>query len=672
MGHNAWMTAQRLAWVAAALSALMAIAALALGLSTGALQSDPGSSLAGLLVALLVAVGLVLVVRARAFVVGWLLLGLGTYLMAVGLANDITTELADRGNTGSAALRFAIALGSASWVGVLGSVATIAFVFPDGRTMSRRWGTALRVSFGAYALTTLSIVLSRTPNVEPPFEDVPGPFSLPRWFYGTMFAIGWPLTLASLLVAALAVIVRYRRSSGIERLQLKWFAWSILVVPATLVSVASTWLVFGEPNAVLVGALFFASIALPTVVVGVAVTRYRLYSIDLVINRTLVYGVLSVLLGMTWVALSLTIGVALGRGSTWAAAGATLAVALAFGPLRRRIQDDVDRRFARARYEAVARVRAFEQEVRDGTAEPETLDEILRGALADPTAEVLYCLPEGDGYVDRHARTVVPDVEENGRAKTPVSHRGQEVAALVHDTSLRERPELLRRVVDAASLTAEMGRLRIGLRLQLAEVESSRARLVRAGYEERRRIERDLHDGAQQRLVSLGIRLRRVQRALPREAKVLQPALDEAVAEVAQAISDLRTIAAGVRPPVLDEGLGVALSDLARTVPVPTEVEVADEPLPPTVEEAAYFVACEALTNSVKHASASRVRIAADRMDGVLQLVVADDGVGGAVPGRGSGLVGLADRVEAQGGRLTVESPPGGGTRIEAVIPCAS
>ena len=194
-----------------------------------------------------------------------------------------------------------------------------------------------------------------------------------------------------------------------------------------------------------------------------------------------------------------------------------------------------------------------------------------------------------------------------------------------------------------------MGRLRIGLRLQLAEVESSRARLVRAGYEERRRIERDHHDGAQQRLVSLRIRL-----------------------EVAQAISDLRTLAAGVRPPALDDGLGVALSDLARTVPVPTEVQIADEPLPPTVEEAAYFVACEALTNSVKHASASRVRIAADRVDGVLQLVVADDGVGGAVPGRGSGLLGLADRVEAQGGRLIVESPPGGGTRIEAVIPCAS
>jgi signal transduction histidine kinase len=310
--------------------------------------------------------------------------------------------------------------------------------------------------------------------------------------------------------------------------------------------------------------------------------------------------------------------------------------------------------------------------VREGVAEPEALDEILRVALAEPAADVLFRLPEGDGYVDRYAQARLAAEETGSRVETPIRHRGQEVAVLVHDASLLEQRELLRSVVDAASLTAEVARLRIGLRLQLAEVERSRARLVRAGYEERRRIERDLHDGAQQRLVSLGIRLRRMQRALPTEARVLQPALDGAVDEVAQAIEDLRTIAAGVRPASLDEGLGAALSDLARTVPVPIEVEVAEERLPPTVEEAAYFVACEALTNAVKHASASRVQVAAGRVNGVLQLVVADDGVGGALPGRGTGLLGLADRVEAQGGRLRVESPLGGGTRIEAVIPCGS
>ena len=161
-------------------------------------------------------------------------------------------------------------------------------------------------------------------------------------------------------------------------------------------------------------------------------------------------------------------------------------------------------------------------------------------------------------------------------------------------------------------------------------MEESRSRVVQAGYEERRRLERDLHDGAQQRLVTLGIVLRRLQLSLPREAQILRPALDSAVDEVGRAIEDLRTIAAGVRPPRLDEGLAAALADLARAAPVPVELEATHERLPPQVEAAAYFVACEAVTNAVKHASPSRVRVEATVVDGALRLVVVDDGVGGA------------------------------------------
>jgi signal transduction histidine kinase len=225
----------------------------------------------------------------------------------------------------------------------------------------------------------------------------------------------------------------------------------------------------------------------------------------------------------------------------------------------------------------------------------------------------------------------------------------------------------------AASLAIEIARLRLEVRLQLAEVEESRARVVRAGYEERRRLERDLHDGAQQRLVTLGIVLRRLQRSLPREAQILAPALDSAVGEIGSAIEDLRTIAAGVRPPRLDEGLAPALADLARTAPVTVVVRATDERLPAEVEAAAYFVACEAVTNAVKHASPSNVRVEAMMISGALRLVVVDDGVGGAtVAGGGTGLSGLTDRVEAQGGTLLIHSPPGAGTRIEAEIPCGS
>jgi signal transduction histidine kinase len=204
------------------------------------------------------------------------------------------------------------------------------------------------------------------------------------------------------------------------------------------------------------------------------------------------------------------------------------------------------------------------------------------------------------------------------------------------------------------------------------ELRASRSRLVTAADTERRRLERDLHDGAQARLVGLGLVLRKLQRSLPRDAQALSPALDSAVDEVAHAIGDLRTIAAGVRPPRLDDGLAAALAELARTTPVPVEVEATRERAPSHIEAAAYFVACEAITNAVKHAAPTRVRVRAERHADRLRLLVSDDGVGGARREAGSGLLGLEDRVAAQGGSLAIHSVAGAGTRIEAEFPCAS
>jgi signal transduction histidine kinase len=256
--------------------------------------------------------------------------------------------------------------------------------------------------------------------------------------------------------------------------------------------------------------------------------------------------------------------------------------------------------------------------------------------------------------------------------KTEVARDGAPVAVLLHDPSLLDRPDLLNGVLGAAALSVEMARLRVELRLQLAEVEASRTRIVEAGYEERRRLERDLHDGAQQRLVSLGVQIRRLQRTLPRDAAILRPAFDQIVDEVGAAIGDLRQIAAGVRPARLDDGLAAALRDLARTSPVPVDVSVLEDRVPASVEAAAYFVACEALTNAVKHGGASKVAVRAVRANGSLRVSIADDGLGGAVVRRGSGLAGLQDRVAAHGGTLHVVSPKGGGTRVEAAIPCES
>jgi signal transduction histidine kinase len=300
-----------------------------------------------------------------------------------------------------------------------------------------------------------------------------------------------------------------------------------------------------------------------------------------------------------------------------------------------------------------------------------TLQARLARAVGDPGLVVAY--PSADhGHVDGDGAPVAVPGAEAGRAVARIERDGREVAAIAYDASLDDDPELIEAVRAAAAIGLENASLRAEAEVRLAELRASRQRLVAAGDAERRRLERDLHDGAQQRLVTLGIVLRRLQRSLPSGAKVLAPAFDAAVDEVAGTIADLRTIAAGVRPPRLDEGLAAALEDLARGSAVPVEVETSGDRAPPDVEAVAYFIACEALTNAVKHASPSRVSVHAARTDGVLRLVVSDDGVGGAAPGHGSGLAGLADRVAAQGGTLVLESPAGAGTRIAVELPCAS
>jgi signal transduction histidine kinase len=283
---------------------------------------------------------------------------------------------------------------------------------------------------------------------------------------------------------------------------------------------------------------------------------------------------------------------------------------------------------------------------------------------------VLFLLPASERYVDANGRPV--ELGEIPRTVTPISFRGGRSGVLVHGEQVLQHPDLLRSVLRDAALAVEMARLRLELRVQLEEVERSRERIVRAGYQERRQLERDLHDGAQQRLVTLGMALRRTERSLPREARVLAPALNQAVDEIARAVADLRRLAAGVRPATLDEGLSAALEELASGCLVPVHVDVPEDRLPAMVEAAAYFVACEAITNAVKHASPTHVQVRAKRENGALSLVVGDDGVGGARIGGGSGLQGLLDRVEAHGGTLQLHSPPGRGTRIEVELPCES
>jgi signal transduction histidine kinase len=298
-----------------------------------------------------------------------------------------------------------------------------------------------------------------------------------------------------------------------------------------------------------------------------------------------------------------------------------------------------------------------------------SMQERLARALGDPSLEIAYRL-DNDRYVDSGGRFVeLP--RESDRAVTAVTARGEEVAILVHDPSLLDESALVESVRTTAGLVLENERLAAEVRSRLAEVRASRGRIVAAADAERRRIERNLHDGAQQRLVTLSV-------ALGLEASQAEDAaasaLRRAQNEVEAAIAELRELARGIHPTLLrDDGLAPAVEALARRTPVPVSVRAATrDRLPESVELAAYFVVSEALTNVVKHASATKASVLLELAEDTLRVTVADDGVGGAGLAAGSGLAGLRDRLEALDATLVIESPIGSGTTVSAWIPCAS
>jgi signal transduction histidine kinase len=305
---------------------------------------------------------------------------------------------------------------------------------------------------------------------------------------------------------------------------------------------------------------------------------------------------------------------------------------------------------------------------------PQGIQDALAVSLGDPTLAVAFWLPEREDYVDAAGVSVELPNDDSRRVVTRLEHDGEPLAAFVHDASLLEEPQLLEAAGAAARLALENARLQADLRAQLAMVQDSRVRIVTAADEERRRIERDLHDGAQQRLVALALQLRSAQRQ--RDGKV-DPEVDRLLAstvdELQLAVNELRELARGVHPAILtEEGLAAALESLTSRMALPVALAASEERLAPQVEATAYFIVCEALANVVKHARASKATVAATRRNGVLVVEVEDDGIGGARADNGSGLRGLADRVEALGGRLRVESAAGGGTRVVGEIPCAS
>src|SRR4051794_8772857 len=598
----------------------------------------------------------------------------GSLLVLVGLVpiwvvvGDATTDVATRVPELADIPPWQAAFDGGSWMLLYVPAALIALLFPDGRLPGPRWRWVVGALIAVPVLFDVLVAFDPTPY-PPPYRHVPHPFPTPSEPYLTIITVGalalLPALLGLLFAAAGGMVVRYRRESDpVRRAQVKWFALGGLFLPATLLLCWASYLFTGNADLVLLS-LAATFVAIP-VATAIAVLRYDLYDVDRAISAAVTYGIVTVaLLGFYTVAAFL-VGLAAGRGSAIAAAAATAVCAAALAPLRVRLQRTVDRRLYPARRAALGAGEDLRRRTHEGTAQPEELAAVLRTALRDPALTVGYRLPGTDGLVDAEGTPLDPGT---GRC-IPVRLGGHEIGVLVQGGTGTK--ELLREIAAGCTLLIEVVRLRIEVGQALRDAESSRSRLLQVGYRERRRLERDLHDGAQQRLVSLGMAIRLAQRHLDDGTVDVNGLLDQSVAELGTAVAELRQIAHGLRPSSLDDGLAPALPALVTAVPVPVTLAVCPDQLPDDVATTAYYVVSEAVVNAVKHAEAGAIGLTVARLDGRLTVQVKDDGLGGARMRPGAGLAGLADRVAAAGGALSLSSPSGRGTVVEAVLPCAS
>jgi signal transduction histidine kinase len=299
------------------------------------------------------------------------------------------------------------------------------------------------------------------------------------------------------------------------------------------------------------------------------------------------------------------------------------------------------------------------------------LQALLAQALRDPTLSLIYWLPQYGSWADQDGNPRSLPASDSGRRVTFVKQNGEQIAALIYDAALGEEPELVEAVSAAAGIALENGRLEAELKARLQELQGSRSRVVEAQQNERRRLERNLHDGAQQRLVALALELG-VLAEKANNDPATQDRLKRARGEVAESLDELRDIARGLHPAVVSgHGLAIALESLAAATPLEVHLKTDGLPrLPEQLEVAAYYVVSESLTNAAKHAQADTVTVEVGVTTDTLIVEIVDDGIGGADSERGTGLRGLADRIEALNGHLRVWSSVGKGTRVRAEIPC--
>jgi signal transduction histidine kinase len=575
----------------------------------------------------------------------------------------------------------------------------VLLLFPTGKLPSRRWRPVAWATAAAAAGWVLGnafapVIITAAP---PP---MPNPFGVtgPAGHAVQILAQDCGLLVGVAgLAAIVSLVFRYRRARTVEREQLKWLVYAGALIVAGLVAGIPAEKIIGPGEAAtnLQNAITSGTIALVPVAIGIAIFRYRLYDIDLVINKTLVYGSLAVFITGVYVAIVVGIGSLAERGarpSLGLSIVATAAVAVAFQPVRERVQRLANRLVYGQRatpYEVLA---DFAGRMAGAYAVEDLLPRMAR-ILAEGTgaARADVWLRSGDTFHDGAvwppgvppqppARATQADVPAYPADRVlPVRHRGEVLGAL----SVSKRPgesltptedRLLTDLAAQVGLVLKNAGLREQLLARLEEIRASRQRLVAAQDEERRRIERNIHDGAQQQLVALAIKLTLAEALIGSDTDGERELLAELRQDATGAVEDLRDLARGIYPPLLaGEGLVTALTAQARKAPVPTSV-TADGVgrYAQDVEAAVYFCVLEALQNVAKYAAATRaeVRLAASGHD--LKFEVTDDGAG-FDPGSktyGTGLQGMADRLHAHGGSVTVRSSPGAGTTISGRLPC--
>jgi signal transduction histidine kinase len=661
-------TASRLAWGLWGFMCLLAVAGI---LTVRATRGSLGDDLfIAPVVVILAGVGALIASRRPGNAIGWLLITAASGAVIGFFLGEFTIYAVTRDLGPRWLVDILAGIGNFSWLATFGLLPTfLLLLFPDGRLPSPRWRPVGWGVAGVIGLTTLATALKPGP-VDLDRVDVVNPFGIEalRDVITVAQSVLYPLFFLASVVCLAGLVVRFRRSRGEERLQVRWFLWA-----AALAVLSFTLGNFLPPVASEI--VFWLSIVGLAGAIAVGVLKYRLYEIDLVIRKALVYGALAAVVTAIYLLLVVGIPAALlgteFRDQSLIVIVGTAALTLTLSPVRRRAARLANRLVYGQRATPYEVMSEFAERLGEGYSMDDVLPRMAR-ILGEGTgaerAEVLLGAAAGRELAAGWPADSTPGTPD---VVVPVAHQGEELGALAvrkpRGEPITHGEEKLVR-----DLAAQAGLVLRNVRL-LEDVRASRKRLVAAQDEERRRLERDIHDGAQQQLVALAVKLRLLETLTEKDPARAKSMASELKAEATDALENLRDLARGIYPPLLaDEGLAAALTSQARKSPLPVEVHpdgVAR--YPQEIEAAVYFCVLEALQNVAKYADATRAEVRLSARERELRFEVADDGRGfdAATARSGSGTRNMADRLEALGGELQIRSAPGEGTTVAGRVP---